>query len=611
MMDEEKIKRLRQKANRLPMDPGVYIMKDKSGNIIYIGKAKALKNRVTSYFRSVERHHPKVYKMVEHAEDFDYIVTDSEFEALVLECSLIKQHSPHYNILLKDDKGYHYIRVSAGDYPRITAQKQHYDDGGTYIGPYTSSLAVSQTVDEVNKIFMLPTCNRQFKAGKRERPCLNFHIKQCMAPCRGNISKEEYAEVLSQALEFISGGSQKSVAALKTRMEEAAENLEFEKAARLRDRIAAIEKINERQKVVYSKAEHEDFVAFAKSQDLTAIAVLKFRDFRLIDKVDFTLKETGDLSVLRAEFLKSYYVSQTDLPRKINLDGDCEDRELIAQLLSRQAGRRVEITTPQKGERQKLVEMAAKNAAEKIAISSAMTNSELAALDELGRLLNLPKPPLYIESYDISNLGASNIVGGMVVFYNAKPLKRAYKRFAIQSLTGPDDYGALREMLTRRFARYQTEKEEGKTEGFARLPDLILMDGGVGQVSAAQQVLDAFHLDIPLFGMVKDNSHRTRAITSSGGEIAINRNRAVFTLVSSIQDEVHRFSIQYQRQKRKSSALQMSLEKIEGVGQTRARALLKQFKTVKAISQASLEELLNTPGIDKRTAQNVYAYFHS
>ena len=417
--------------------------------------------------------------------------------------------------------------------------------------------------------------------------------------------------MLHQALEFISGGSQKSVAALKTRMEEAAENLEFEKAARLRDRIAAIEKINERQKVVYSKAEHEDFVAFAKSQDLTAIAVLKFRDFRLIDKVDFTLKETGDLSALRAEFLKSYYVSQTDLPRKINLDGDCEDCELIAQLLSRQAGRRVEITTPQKGERQKLVEMAAKNAAEKIALSSAMTNSELAALDELGRLLNMEEPPLYIESYDISNLGSSNIVGGMVVFYNAKPLKRAYKRFNIQSLTGPDDYGALREVLTRRFARYQTEKAEGKTEGFARLPDLILMDGGVGQVSAAQQVLDAFHLDIPLFGMVKDNSHRTRAITSSGGEIAINRNRAVFTLVSSIQDEVHRFSIQFQRQKRKTSTLQMSLEKIEGVGQTRARALLKQFKTVKAISQASLEELLNTPGIDKRTAQNVYAYFHN
>ena len=407
-MDNPRLPYLAEKAHKLPLRPGVYIMKNRAGDIIYIGKAKALKNRVSSYFRAVEKHLPKVYQMVSHVHDFDYIVTDSEFEALVLECSMIKLHSPKYNILLKDDKGYSYIKVTKEPYPRIRHVFQREEDGATYIGPYISSFVVNETVDEVNRAFLLPTCTRRFpqEFGKG-RPCLNFHIKQCMGVCRGRISQEEYAEALEQALEYIRGGGAQSVELLTRRMNECAEKMQFEKAAQLRDRIKAISRISESQKVVFSKVANQDIIALARSEQDTCAVVLKFRGERLVDKQDFLLGATDDLDGARLEFLLRYYTTREDIPKRVQLDGEIEDIDIAAQLLSEQAGHRVEIRVPQRGEQQKLVEMARANAAERLSQKAERTGREVAALDELARLLGLSKPPAYIEAYDISNIGSS------------------------------------------------------------------------------------------------------------------------------------------------------------------------------------------------------------
>ncbi|MCI9406313.1 MAG: excinuclease ABC subunit UvrC, partial [Oscillospiraceae bacterium] len=472
---------LREKVRRLPKEPGVYIMRDKAGKIIYIGKAKALRNRVSSYFRSVEKHLEKVYRMVENVYDFETIVTDSEFEALVLECSLIKQYTPKYNILLKDDKGYSYIKITPPPYSRIQAvlQKQE-DDGCTYLGPYMSSYVVKQTVDEANKVFMLPTCGKRFPQEFRKgRPCLNFHIKQCIGLCRGRISEQEYALRLEEALDFIRGGSAKALERLEGQMARASENLEFEKAAQYRDRIQAIKRITERQKVVSSKAAEADIVAFTQSDSATAAAVLLFRNHRLVDKKDFVFYERGDLSAFRREFLLGYY--REDIPRLIEVDGDFEDRELTERYFSEKMGHKITIGVPQRGEQARLVEMARNNASQRLSHEVSRTGRELSALDELARLLGLEGPPTYIEAYDISNIGADTIVGGMAVFEGGRPYKKNYRKFKMKTQLTPDDYASMREMLSRRFSRYQEEKESG--QGFGRLPDLILLDGGKGHVA--------------------------------------------------------------------------------------------------------------------------------
>ncbi len=611
-LDREK--RLRKKAMSLPLRPGVYLMKDKSGTIIYVGKAKALKNRVSSYFGSHTNHTTKVIRMVEHVQDFDYIVTDSEFEALVLECSLIKQHSPKYNILLKDDKGYHYVKITKGSWPRIDAAMQLVDDGSEYIGPYTGSFAVRQTVDEVKKIFRLPQCTKTFPVTHRQRPCLNFHISQCSAPCAGKISQADYKRSVEQAVEFLKGGSAETVKRMQAEMEQAAENLEFEKAAVLRDRINAITKFGEKQKVVSADVAEQDVFALAQSQDKACLAVLRFFAGRLCDTEHFIIDAPEDDAVARYELIMGYYSMRERIPPRILIDSLPQDAELISQWLSEKLGKKVSFVIPQRGGQLKLLEMCRSNASEKLALSLGRKGKDTAALDELARLLGLDSPPEYIESYDISHTAGTENVAGMVVFKNGQPYKQAYKRFKIKGFEGQDDCASMAEVLERRFTHYFEEnaKPEGEKcdEGFAKLPDLILLDGAEMQVNAVRAVFLRLGIDVPLYGMVKDSSHRTRAITGEGGEISINSKRSAFTLVSRIQEEVHRFAIEYHR-KRRSAGISTTLTQIEGVGQKRAAALLKHFKSVNAVKEASFDELCSVKGVDKRSAQTVFDYFHS
>ena len=604
----ERLKTLRQKAMNLPLQPGVYIMKNKSREIIYIGKAKKLRNRVSQYFGSQSNHSEKVRAMVENVQDFEYIITDSEFEALILECSLIKQHHPKYNILLKDDKGYSYIRVTGDKWRRLSCALQKDDDNSRYIGPYNSGYLVKQAVEEANGVFMLPTCTRRFPEDfGKGRPCLNFHIKKCCAPCTGRVRFRDYDERVEQALDFLSGGSSESLRKLTLQMNEAAENLEFERAASLRDSINAIKRLGDKQKVIQSKVKDQDVVAYFSDGIKACFEVFRFEGGRLCDRQDFPVEVMGDDKSQREEFILSFYNNKTEIPQHITLDGEAENSDLLERWLTEKSGRRVYITVPVIGEQKKLVDMCKQNAAERVAQLSGATGRELSVLQELATLLGLETIPYYIESYDISNISGSDNVAGMVVFENGKPLKKAYRKFRIKSFEGQDDYASMNEVLTRRFEEYLAHKDEG--EGFGRLPDLILLDGGAGQVSAVRPVLDRFGIDVPLFGMVKDDKHRTRAITGESGEIAINMNRRVFSFVTNIQDEVHRFAIGYHRNRR-SASLKSSLTDIEGIGEKRAAELLRYFKTIKNIKEADLEELMGAPRMTRQAAMAVYRYFH-
>lgn len=603
------IKELRAKAMRLPTTPGVYLMKNKSGDIIYVGKAKALKNRVSQYFGSHTNHGIKVIKMVSNVADFDYILTDSEFEALVLECSLIKQYSPKYNILLKDAKGYSYIRISRDSWPKISSVFQKADDGAEYIGPFTSSYAVTNSVDEARKIFRLPSCSREFPrdCGKG-RACLNFFISQCSAPCAGKITEAEYNEAVSEAISFLKGGSASTVAELKAQMDEAAENLEFERAARLRDRLSAIKRINEKQKVFSAPVEEQDVFAIVAENDKACLNVLRFTDGRLAESEYFIIDTPDSLPQARKELIRSFYAIRSRIPARISVDGEVEDSALIGEWLSGIAGRKVTIALPQRGEQVRIIEMCKKNAAEKLMQSFGRTSKSTAALGELAELLGLSSMPEYIEAYDISHTAGSDNVAGMVVFNNGVPFKPAYKRFAIKGFEGQDDYASMAEVLSRRFRHYLDEKDSG--DGFGRLPDLILLDGGHGQVNAVLPVMREYGIDVPVFGMVKDNRHRTRAVAASGGELALTSRRQAFTLVSTIQEEVHRFAVSYHRAKHKKSGFTSSLTSIEGIGEARAKALLKHFKTIAAIKEASEDELAAVPGISRPAAVAVFNYFH-
>ncbi|MDD3693730.1 MAG: excinuclease ABC subunit UvrC [Oscillospiraceae bacterium] len=607
MQKTEKIASLRKQALALPTQPGVYLMKDIQGNIIYIGKAKHLKNRVSQYFGSDTGHSEKVRRMVSQIDRFEYIVTDSEFEALVLECSLIKQYSPKYNILLKDDKGYRYIRISPPPYSRISVALQKPNDGARYLGPYISGFVVKEAVDEVCRIFQLPTCTRTLGKGKGGRPCLNHYIGQCCAPCKGTISKEDYDERVQQAIEFLTQGSAKMISLLTKRMNQAAENLEFEKAARLRDRISAIKRLGQKQKVVRSRVAQQDVIALARGEKKVFFEVFRFKKGRLYDREDFVVEDSGDIPEIRAEFLRRYYSMRNDIPPQVTIDGEVEDIKLTEQWLENKAGRRVRIIQPKKGEQAQLVEMCRNNAAERVAQQSGMSGKDAAALDELAQLLGLADPPRVIESYDISNTGGSDNAAGMVVFENGRPLKSAYRRFKIKSVIGQDDYASMREVIERRLNEY--EKNKGLDNGFGRLPDLILIDGGHGHVSTVLPVLKKHGYQIPVFGMIKDSSHRTRAIAASGGEIAISGRRAAFTLVSSIQQEVHRWAIDYHRRLRSKSNIGTTLTKIKGVGDMRARSLLRHFGSIKAIRAASVDEIAAVKGMTKPVAIAVREYF--
>lgn len=610
----EKLQQLRKKAMSLPLTPGVYIMKNSSSEIIYIGKAKALKNRVSQYFGSQNNHTTKVRKMVENVNDFDYILCDSEFEALVLECSLIKQHTPKYNILLKDDKGYSYIKVKDEGWKNFKAVNQKTDDDARYIGPYMSTAGISAAIDTAKKIFKIPQCNKRFPAeyGK-SRPCLNYSIGQCSAPCAGKIKLQQHNEAVEAALEFITGGSDKVVKELTEKMTIAAENEEYEKAAKIRDTIRAIGKISDKQKVVSAPVKEQDVFAIVGAASglypKACLSVLRFSDYRLFDSEHFIIDLPEDLPSARHELIRSYYSMRDKIPSRIAVDGETEDSELLSEWLSSKAGRKVTIALPQRGEQHSLVEMCRSNAAQKLALYLGRTGKSTAALDELGQLLGLSQPPSIIESYDISHTAGSNNVAGMVVFKDGLPYKKAYKRFSVKGFDGQDDYASMAEVLDRRFTEYEKNKESG--EGFGVLPDLILLDGGQGQVNAVVPVLRAHNLNIPLFGLVKDSHHRTRAVATSGGEIQFTSKRAAFTLCSSIQEEVHRYSVAYHHTKNKKSALSTTLTSVEGIGESRAKALMRHFKTIKAISEADVEELQSVKGMNKTAAQALYDAFHS
>ena len=605
-----KLKELRAKAMALPLQPGVYIMKNKSGEIIYIGKAKKLRNRVSQYFGSQNNHAEKVRRMVENVDDFSYIITDSEFECLILECSLIKQHSPKYNILLKDDKGYSYIRVTDEPYRRLSYALQKADDGARYIGPYKSSWYVKSSVEEANKIFGLPTCSRRFPEDfGKQRPCLNYHIRQCCAPCTGRIKLADYNERVESALEYLSGDSSQTMRLLQERMTKAAEELDFERAARYRDQIAAMKKLRDKQKVVDINIDELDVIASAAEGERVCVTVLRFADSRLYDTESFIIDGADDPAAMRSEFILRYYTMREDIPAHIAMDSEPDDIDNITRWLSEKKGRRVYITVPRRGVQKNLVDMCLTNAYEALGQQRGVTGRQLSVLEELRGLLGLDSVPEYIESYDISNLAGQDNVAGMVVFENARPLKSAYRKFKIKSFTGQDDYGSMAEVLTRRFEEYNKAKENGEGKGFGRLPDLILLDGGKGQVGAVLPVIDSFGLDIPVFGMVKDDNHRTRAIVSADGEIALRPNRSVFTFVTGIQDEVHRYAISFNRQQRKK-ALGSSLEEIPEIGKKRAKELLRYFRTIKNISNASIEELEQAPGMTHPAAVSVYKYFH-
>ncbi len=600
----ERLDFLRDKANHLPLCPGVYQMKNKSGEIIYIGKAKVLKNRVTSYFHAVEAHNPKTYKLVSNIHDFDFIVTETELDALVLEASLIKLHSPKYNILLKDDKGFSYIRITGGDYPKIMHSFNKDDPDSTYIGPFTSGYTVKQTIEECNRIFMLPTCKKVFPRDFfKERPCLNHHIKRCMGVCQGKISPEEYKKTISEALSFIKSGSKESVEYLTREMNEAAENLDFERAAVLRDRINAITRSAKTQSIQAQRDIDCDVFAVSQNTGLTSIAVVKYRGGKLIDKENFFVGDECENELIRSEFLLQYYSNGKEIPKNIYLDGDSEDNSLLEEYFRGICGHKVTITVPKRGEGLVLTTLAKSNADEYLSLKVGRTSREITALQDLQKLLGLPKTPVLIESYDISNMGEQTRVAGMITYKNGRPFKAGYRKFNIKSVIGIDDYSCMQEVIRRRFTHYLDGDES-----FSELPDLILLDGGKGHVNAVKEVLDQMGITVSLFGLVKDDKHRTRAISDGGGEIQINSNKSLFKLLTEIQDEVHRFSIDYQRKKHKQSQYELELTRVKGIGEKKALALLKKYKTKQAIREASIEELMETAKINRETAENLHLY---
>lgn len=596
---------LYEKARSLPLLPGVYIIRDKNDEIIYIGKAKRLKIRVSQYFKEGAEHLPKVQKMVDNAFSFDVIVTNSEFEALTLECSQIKLHSPKYNILLKDDKGYNFIKISKEPFPRITAEFQVLDDS-KYLGPYMSSFAVREMVATAQQIFRLPTCNRVFPRDfGKERPCLNYHIKKCMGVCRGKISQQDYNEIIDSAVRFIKQDTDKIIEVLQKNMEEAAEELNFEKAALIRDQINAINKLSAGQNVVNDSLQSHDFIAVAGSGKNCCVAVLRFRQGRLMDKKEHVFFGEENINDVRDEFLVQFYSTEQP-PKNVLLDEMPMDEDIV-EYIRKQSKTKVNVSFVQKGENLKIIKMAYTNAVDRLARESGRLDKSQRFLDELANMLGLPQAPHTIESYDISNWGDGTSVAGMVVFEDGKPKKSGYRTFKMRTVAGTDDYASMQETLSRRVAEF----EKGTGGQFGIKPDVIFLDGGKGQLSSVLEILagTAFR-DVPVFGMVKDSKHRTRAMVGRDGEIAIAMHKGIFKFVTEIQDEVHRFSIEYQRRNRKSKSYAVTLTKVPGIGEKKAENLMRKFKTVANVKNAEIGDLIEAEGISYKDARNIYYYFH-
>ena len=605
----ERKEELKSRVLALPYEPGVYIMKNRAGEVIYVGKAKALKNRVSQYFQSDSRHSPKTRKMVSHIWDFDIIVTESEYEALVLENSMIKKYKPKYNILLKDDKGYPYIRVTTSrPFPEFSLAPKPRADADRYFGPYLSRHIAYQVIETISETLKLKTCRRVFPRDiGKERPCLNRHLGRCLAPCAGGISAGEYAALVNEGIALLEGNSKKLVHELEEKMLEASENLQFERAALLRDRIRAIQALGEKQKVVAGAFSDLDVLAFVQGQTRGCVVALHYLGGALQDKeytlIDGTSEE--DAGEVLGAFLKQYYALRKAVPKTVLLSSAVEDMDAVSEFLSAIAEKKVELVVPQRGKRRDLTRLAEKNAAEEIARAETSQERRYKSLELLQSMTGMETLPVLLESYDISNFAGADTVGSMVVFENAQPRRSRYRRFRIAcAANGQDDYASMAEMLTRRLQHWKDGDEK-----FCPLPSAFLIDGGLGHVRTAQTVLDSFGVATPCFGMVKDDHHRTRGLVAPDGrEFGISTLPAVFALIGRIQEETHRFAITYNRALGAKRMRGSTLDKIEGVGEKRRAVLLKHFQTIDAIRHASPEELRRV--VPASTAQAVYAFFH-
>lgn len=607
----------------LPEKPGVYIMKNSLGEIIYVGKAKILKNRVRSYFQNSKNHSEKVKVMVKNISEFEYIVTDSEMEALILECNLIKKHSPRYNIALKDDKFYPFIKITTNDdYPRVFVTRKYAKDGAKYFGPYTNGTAVYETITLINKIFPIRTCKLIINEnGQKVRPCLNYHIKKCVAPCAGYITKEKYGEMINEIMDILNGKDKTIKNSLKNSMEEASMNLEFEKAARYRDKLLAIDAIVEKQKIFKTMEGDEDFINIYQDEKDSCIQIFFSRDGKVTGREHFIFENTADdkIGEVLEDFITSFYGGTAKIPKTIYLP-DIEDSELIEEFLTIKRGAKAWVKVPQKGQKKDMLEMVKNNA--KITLEQFkdkfLKEKEInrITLEELRDLLDLDEAPFRIESYDISNIQGVDSVGTMVVFEEGRSKNSDYRRFKIKSVKGANDYDSMREILERRFShgldeikRIQERNLNFSSGKFSNFPDLIMMDGGKGQVNIALEVLDKLNISIPVCGLVKDDKHQTRGIIYNNKELIINRSSNLMQMIRRIQDEVHRFAITYHRTLRDKRTLHSILEDIPNIGEKRRRNLLMKFGSVENIKNATLDELLETPSIDKKAAQSIRDYF--
>ena len=597
---------LKEKALSLPYEPGVYLMQDASGTIIYVGKAKKLKNRVSQYFQDSAAHTPKTRMMVSKIDDFNVIAAASEFEALVLECSLIKRHMPKYNILLKDDKGYPYLRVDMRqEYPALTLSNRAPDDGASYFGPFGGRYMSQHVIDTLRLTFRLPGCGKKFPRDVgRDRPCLNYHMGNCDGWCQAHMLQADYYHRMEQAVKVLQGSYKQVAAELREQMQQAAQALEFERAAQLRDRLTAIEALGKKQLVTAGAMADLDVVGYAQSEAKACFAVLHYVGGSLVDK-EYEIVERADSEPEAVSTLvKQYYLGRRSAPKTVFVPCEMEDAPLFEQLLLQQLGRKVRIRAPKRGDNLRLVELAGKNAREEVERVTSREEKRAGTLQLLQTMLGLPAIPQRMESYDISNIAGTDIVASMVVFCDGRPSKKDYKRFKLEGMDDQDDYGAMRQVLRRRFTHYV----QGDA-GFDQMPDVLLIDGGVPHANAVRQEVLALGLQPPIFGMVKDNRHRTRAlVTPDGAEIGIASNQAVFSLVGRIQEETHRFAITYHKQLRSKRLQKSQLDEIPGVGPARKQALLRSFHSIARIRAASAAELAQV--VPEKTAQSVYAYFH-
>ena len=616
-----------EELKKLPRKPGVYIMRDDKDVILYVGKAINLHNRVRSYFRENIGRGPAIDQMVSLIARFEYIVTDSELEALVLENNLIKENSPKYNTLLKDDKTYPYIKVTVGeDYPRILFSRTMKKDKSRYFGPYTSAAAVKDTIELLNKLYQLRTCNRVLPRDTGlERPCLNYHIKQCLAPCQGYVSKEEYRQQVAGALEFLNGNYSPILKDLEEKMKKAAEAMEFEDAARYRDLLSSVRQVSQKQKITEGVGEDKDILALYQDETEAVVQVFFVRDGKLIGREHYYMThvpENNKPAILQ-DFVKQFYAGTPFSPRELMLQYEIEDAELIEKWLSERKGSRVYLKVPKIGSKEKLVELAAQNA--KLVLSQDREKLKreegrtIGAVKEISDLLQLPLTgTARMEAYDISNINGFENVGSMVVYEKGKPKRSDYRKFKIKSVSGPDDYACMREVLTRRFRHGMEESKELEEQemdqeygSFTKFPDLILMDGGRGQVNIALSVLEELGIDIPVCGMVKDDNHRTRGLYYHNIELPIDTHSEGFKLITRIQDEAHRFAIEYHRSLRSKTQVKSVLDDIPGVGPARRKALMRHFKSLEEIRQASVEELMEIPEMNERTAEEIVTFFAS